>query len=85
MASPGRPGRAKNLNLRSSEAQTLRQSMVDAYDKFEKARADYERALSTSDSITTLKRLGQDYAQAVERHSTAVMDWLAWVDTKRDL
>ena len=68
-------GRSHNLDLRSREAVALRTSMSDARCTFEQARAEYESALSTSASLAGLKRLGQEYAQALTRYAASVMDW----------
>jgi hypothetical protein len=73
----------------SPKLKALRQSMSDAYEEFQKAHLAYEHALSVAGKppnptdIIALQQAGRDYAQAVAKHSSVVMAWLAMVDTSR--
>lgn len=77
---------------RTQEAQTLRRAMDDAYGELQTAHVDYHRVLDVlrdidavdSAGLTLIQQGGRDYANAVTKYSTAVMDWLGFVDKVRD-
>jgi len=66
--------------------QVLHQAMSAAYEEFEEARLRDERAFAdmgstpNSEGIVALQNAGRDYADAIVRHSNAVMAWLAFID-----
>ena len=77
------------MDFGNPKVQTLRQSMSDAYEDLQKVHASYDHAVliaadpalvNSSDSISALQQLGRAYAQAIIRHTDAVMEWLSFVD-----
>jgi hypothetical protein len=82
--------REHHFDLRSPEAQALRQSVADAYAALQMAHASYERALEVaadtdnlSDSLIALRQHGRDYANAIVQYLNAAMAWLSFADKIR--
>ena len=68
-------------------ARHLLNAMIDASDALVGAEARYRWALDiardqgwSAKSITVLKQVGRDYAEAVTRYSNAAMAWLTYAD-----
>jgi len=76
------------IQLKSQQADALRNTVREAYELVQKAHVEYEHAVAvagetdiSSKALLALRQQGRGYAHAVRQYSNAVMTWLSFMDT----